>query len=113
MLVLGTLAVFAVLVVIMIGVIIFDDYKANEIEDKETKAERDVSVMFLYVCMFVDIRSPLSTNYFMLIKLLLSEYCTLYTHTYLWQYSGTFQWGQDFVVERLFVHVGVDHQSQT
>lgn len=81
MLVLGTLAVFAVLVVIMIGVIIFDDYKANEIEDKETKAERDVSVMFLYVCMFVDIRSPLSTNYFMLIKLLLSEYCTcIYIH---------------------------------
>ena len=43
MLFLGILTLFGVFVIIMIPVTIFDDYKATEVEDKETGVERDVS----------------------------------------------------------------------
>lgn len=43
MLFLGVLALVGVIVITMIGVTIWDDYKAHEVEDKETSVERDVS----------------------------------------------------------------------
>ena len=43
MLFLGVLALFGAFVIVMIPVAIFDDYKATEVEDKETGVERDVS----------------------------------------------------------------------
>jgi gamma-aminobutyric acid type B receptor len=41
MLFLGVLAMFGAFATIMIGVIIFDDYKATEVEDAESNTERD------------------------------------------------------------------------
>lgn len=43
MLFLGVLALVGVIVITMIGVTIWDDYKAHEVEDKETSVERDES----------------------------------------------------------------------
>ena len=43
MLFLGVLGLFGVFVIIMVAVTIFDEYKATEVEDKETRVERDVS----------------------------------------------------------------------
>ena len=42
MLFLGVLVMFGVFVVTMIGVSILDDYKATEVQDRETSSERDV-----------------------------------------------------------------------
>jgi gamma-aminobutyric acid type B receptor len=41
MLFLGVLGLFGVFVIIMVAVTIFDEYKATEVEDKETRVERD------------------------------------------------------------------------
>ena len=43
MLALGVLVMFVLFATVMIGVIILDDYKATEVNDKETSVERDVS----------------------------------------------------------------------
>lgn len=43
MLVIGVLIILSIFFVIMIGVTIFDDYKAKEVEDNETGTGRDVS----------------------------------------------------------------------
>lgn len=43
MLFLGVLGLVGVLVITMIWVAIFDDYKATEVEDRESDDERDVS----------------------------------------------------------------------
>ena len=43
MLFLGILTLVGAFVIVMIPVTIFDDYKATEVEDKETGVERDVS----------------------------------------------------------------------
>lgn len=42
MLFVGVMLMFGVFVVIQIGVTILGDYKATEVEDKETSVERDV-----------------------------------------------------------------------
>ena len=43
MLFLGVLVLVSVFVVVMIGATIFDDYKATEVDDQESRTERDVS----------------------------------------------------------------------
>lgn len=54
MLFLGVLAMVGVAAITLIAALIFDDYKATEVEDKETGTERDVSscLRFLIMCIY-------------------------------------------------------------
>lgn len=54
MLFLGVLAMVGVAAITLIAALIFDDYKAIEVADRETGTERDVSscLRFLIMCIY-------------------------------------------------------------